>query len=146
MSFVVTLYKVSRLPGKIQRQRASNCGVERVDLAAHGQAQQHIAGIAHELAHAFAFVADHERHRAIQAHAVQGLGLGAALLGFFVFASAGLPGLAGFVGEFLVLQGTFVVNPWLAFAIAYVLVLAAAYLLWMQQRVLFGPVSDFLKA
>jgi NADH-quinone oxidoreductase subunit M len=49
------------------------------------------------------------------------------------------------VGEFLVLQGTFVVNPWLAFAIAYVLILAAAYLLWMQQRVLFGPVSDFLK-
>jgi NADH-quinone oxidoreductase subunit M len=69
----------------------------------------------------------------------------AGMLGFFVFASAGLPGLAGFVGEFLVLQGTFVVNPWLAFAIAYVLVLAAAYLLWMQQRVLFGPVSDFLK-
>ncbi len=69
----------------------------------------------------------------------------AGMLGFFVFASAGLPGLAGFVGEFLVLQGTFVVNPWLAVAIGYVLVLTAAYLLWMQQRVLFGPVSDFLR-
>ena len=35
----------------------------------------------------------------------------AAIFGFFVFASAGLPGLSGFVGEFLVLVGTFAVNP-----------------------------------
>jgi NADH-quinone oxidoreductase subunit M len=68
-----------------------------------------------------------------------------AALGFFVFASVGLPGLAGFVGEFLVFQGAFVFNPWVAAVIAFVMILAAAYLLWMQQRVLFGPVSDFLK-
>jgi len=67
-----------------------------------------------------------------------------AALGFFVLASVGLPGLAGFVGEFLVFQGTFVFNPWTAAAIAFVMILAAAYLLWMQQRVLFGPLSDFL--
>jgi NADH-quinone oxidoreductase subunit M len=78
-------------------------------------------------------------------------GLGAAVpvysaaLGFFVLASVGLPGLAGFVGEFLVFQGTFVFNPWTAAAIAFVMILAAAYLLWMQQRVLFGPLSDFLR-
>ena len=35
----------------------------------------------------------------------------AAVFGFFVFASAGLPGLSGFVGEFLVLLGTFQVEP-----------------------------------
>ena len=38
----------------------------------------------------------------------------AAVFGFFVFASAGLPGLSGFVGEFLVLLGTFEVNPYAA--------------------------------
>jgi NADH-quinone oxidoreductase subunit M len=69
----------------------------------------------------------------------------AGMLGFFVFASVGLPGLAGFVGEFLVLQGAFVVSPWVAAIVALVMILAAAYLLWMQQRVLFGPVSDFLR-
>ena len=69
----------------------------------------------------------------------------ASALGFFVFASVGLPGLAGFVGEFLVFQGTFLFNPWDAAAIAFVMIFAAGYLLFMQQRVLFGPVSDFLK-
>ncbi len=68
-----------------------------------------------------------------------------AALGFFVLASVGLPGLAGFVGEFLVFQGAFTFNPWTAVAITFVMILAAGYLLWMQQRVLFGEVSDFLK-
>ena len=68
-----------------------------------------------------------------------------AMLGFFVFASVGLPGLAGFVGEFLVFQGAFVFSPAVGAAIAFVMIFAAAYLLWMQQRVLFGPVSDFIK-
>jgi NADH-quinone oxidoreductase subunit M len=68
-----------------------------------------------------------------------------AALGFFVFASVGLPGLAGFVGEFLVFQGTFAFSPATAAAIVFVMIFAAAYLLWMQQRVLFGPLSDFLK-
>jgi NADH-quinone oxidoreductase subunit M len=69
----------------------------------------------------------------------------AAALGFFVFASAGLPGLAGFVGEFLVLLGTFAVSPAAAVASALVMILAAAYLLFMTQRVLFGELSDFLR-
>jgi NADH-quinone oxidoreductase subunit M len=68
-----------------------------------------------------------------------------AALGFFVFASVGLPGLAGFVGEFLVFQGTFAFSPWTAAVIVFVMIFAAAYLLWMQQRVLFGPLSDFLR-
>ncbi|MBP1705701.1 MAG: NADH-quinone oxidoreductase subunit, partial [Chloroflexi bacterium] len=69
----------------------------------------------------------------------------AAALGFFVFASAGLPGLAGFVGEFLVLLGTFSVYPGVAAVAALVMVLGAAYLLFMTQRVLFGGLSDFLR-
>jgi NADH-quinone oxidoreductase subunit M len=69
----------------------------------------------------------------------------AAVLGFFVFASAGLPGLSGFVGEFLVLVGTFAASPPAAAIAALVMVLGAAYLLWMFQRLIFGDLSEFLR-
>jgi NADH-quinone oxidoreductase subunit M len=69
----------------------------------------------------------------------------AAVFGFFVFASAGLPGLSGFVGEFLTLVGAFRADPWIAGIATFVMVLAAAYLLWMYQRVVFGELSDFLR-
>ena len=69
-----------------------------------------------------------------------------AIFGFFVFASAGLPGLSGFVGEFLVLLGAFAFNPATAAVAALVMVLGAAYLLWMFQRVATGELSDFLKS
>lgn len=68
----------------------------------------------------------------------------AAVFGFFVLASAGLPGLSGFVGEFLALLGTFAVNPWAAGIAALVMILGAAYLLWMFQRIFFGEPSAFL--
>jgi NADH-quinone oxidoreductase subunit M len=68
----------------------------------------------------------------------------AAIFGFFVFASAGLPGLSGFVGEFLTLVGSFAVNPWFAVVATFVMILAAAYLLWMYQRVVTGEPSAFL--
>jgi NADH-quinone oxidoreductase subunit M len=68
----------------------------------------------------------------------------AAIFGFFVFASAGLPGLSGFVGEFLVLVGTFAVNPYAAAVATFVMILAAGYLLYMYGRIVFGEVSDFL--
>jgi len=56
--------------------------------------------------------------------------------------SMGLPLLNGFVGEFTILQGTFVENwKWGAWAVPGV-VLAAAYLLWLYQRVFFGPVTN----
>ncbi len=60
--------------------------------------------------------------------------------------SIGLPGLNGFVGEFLILLGTFkspVLNSWwyTAFAASGV-IFAAVYLLWMYQRVVFGPVKN----
>jgi len=56
--------------------------------------------------------------------------------------SLGLPLLNGFVGEFTILQGTFMANPtWAAWAVPGV-VLGAAYLLWLYQRVFFGPVTN----
>ena len=66
------------------------------------------------------------------------------VFGFFILASAGLPGLSGFVGEFLVFVGSFTYAPGIAVASIIVMVLAATYLLWMFQRVAFGAVSDFL--
>ena len=67
----------------------------------------------------------------------------AAVFGFFAFASAGLPGLSGFVGEFLTLLGTFEANPYAAAIATFVMILAAGYLLFMFQRIFFGEVSDF---
>ena len=56
----------------------------------------------------------------------------------FALSSLGLPGTNSFVGEFLVLAGTFV---WSQFATAFAalgVILAAAYMLWLMQRVVFG--------
>ena len=69
----------------------------------------------------------------------------AAIFGFFVIASLGLPGLAGFVGEFLVIIGSFDFWPVVAAIAALAMMLGAAYLLFMYQRVIFGDLSDFLK-
>jgi NADH-quinone oxidoreductase subunit M len=69
----------------------------------------------------------------------------AAAFGFFVFASVGLPGLSGFVGEFLTLVGAFKAIPAAGVVATFVMILAAGYLLWMFQRVAFGELSDFLK-
>jgi NADH-quinone oxidoreductase subunit M len=56
--------------------------------------------------------------------------------------SMGLPLLNGFVGEFTILQGTFMENRmWAAWAVLGV-ILAAAYLLWLYQRVFFGTVTN----
>jgi NADH-quinone oxidoreductase subunit M len=66
----------------------------------------------------------------------------ALLFGIAAMSSIGLPGLNGFVGEFLILAGTFLVAPWIATAATFGVVLAAAYLLWAYRRVFFGPVEE----
>jgi NADH-quinone oxidoreductase subunit M len=55
-----------------------------------------------------------------------------------MLSSIGLPGLNGFVGEFLILLGAFVANPWIASVAASGVILAALYLLWAYQRVFHG--------
>ena len=57
----------------------------------------------------------------------------------------GCPGLSGFVGEFLTLVGTFEANPAAAAIATFVMILAAGYLLFMFQRIVFGEVSDVLR-
>jgi NADH-quinone oxidoreductase subunit M len=60
---------------------------------------------------------------------------------FFTLASIGLPGLSGFVGEFLVLLGAFKVNTWVAFFAATGLILGAAYALWLYRKIVFGELT-----
>ena len=56
--------------------------------------------------------------------------------------SIGLPGLNGFVGEFLILLGAFRWDPRLAAFAATGVILSATYMLWMFQRVNYGPVTN----
>ena len=65
----------------------------------------------------------------------------AAVFTVVMLSSVGLPGLNGFVGEFLVLAGAFLAHRWWAVAAAAGVVLAAVYLLWAYQRVFHGPAS-----
>jgi NADH-quinone oxidoreductase subunit M len=69
----------------------------------------------------------------------------AALFGLFTFASIGLPGLSGFVGEFLVILGAFRFNGWVAGATMLVVIASAVYMLWMYQRVFFTVPSDWMR-
>jgi NADH-quinone oxidoreductase subunit M len=65
----------------------------------------------------------------------------AALFLVVTLSSLGLPGLNGFVGEFLILLGAFQVDLWLAALSASGIIFAAVYLLWMYQRVIFGELT-----
>jgi NADH-quinone oxidoreductase subunit M len=59
-------------------------------------------------------------------------------MGIF-FAALGLPGLCGFIGEFLVVLGTWAYSKTLAVVAASVVILTAGYILWTLQRVFLGP-------
>ncbi|MGA7613884.1 MAG: NADH-quinone oxidoreductase subunit M [Thermoanaerobaculia bacterium] len=65
----------------------------------------------------------------------------ATLMMVAVLSSIGLPGLNGFVGEFLILSGSYQTVPVYAIIAASGVILAAIYLLWMMQKVFFGPVT-----
>jgi NADH:ubiquinone oxidoreductase subunit 4 (subunit M) len=65
----------------------------------------------------------------------------ATFFAIIMFASMGLPGLNGFIGEFLILIGVFQVRWWWgAFAVTGI-VLGAAYMLWLYQRTMFGEIT-----
>jgi NADH-quinone oxidoreductase subunit M len=66
----------------------------------------------------------------------------AAFMVLFSMANAGLPGTSGFVGEFMVIIASFRANFWFAFLAATILVLGAAYTLWMVKRVIYGEVAN----
>jgi NADH-quinone oxidoreductase subunit M len=66
----------------------------------------------------------------------------AAFFSLFVLGSLGLPGLSGFVGEFLILVGVFQYAQVFAVLASIGVVLGAAYLLWMYQRTMFQPANE----
>ncbi len=66
----------------------------------------------------------------------------AAFAVLFAMANCGLPGTAGFVGEWMVILGAVQVNFWLGLLAATTLIFGAAYTLWMVKRVYFGAVAN----
>ncbi len=66
----------------------------------------------------------------------------AAFMVFFALANAGLPGTSGFVGELMVILASFRADFWFAFLAGTILIIGAAYTLWMVKRVVFGDVSN----
>ena len=63
-----------------------------------------------------------------------------------MLSSIGLPALNGFVGEYLILLGSFVTRRWWTVVAAGGVILAAVYLLWMFQRVMFGTLREAYRA
>jgi NADH-quinone oxidoreductase subunit M len=88
----------------------------------------------------------YERRHTREIAALKGLQKVAPILaGVFtlvMLSSIGLPGLNGFVGEFLILQGGFVAHRWWAVVAATGVILAALYLLWAYQRVFHGTPDE----
>ena len=66
----------------------------------------------------------------------------AAFFMVFTMASAGLPATSGFVGEILVIVGTYQAAPWATAWAATGLILGAAYMLWLYRRVVFGEITN----
>lgn len=66
----------------------------------------------------------------------------AAFFMLFAMSNVGLPGTAGFVGEFMVIMSAFQTHFWVAVLASMTLVLSASYTLWMYKRVFFGPIGN----
>jgi NADH-quinone oxidoreductase subunit M len=60
---------------------------------------------------------------------------------FFTLGNIGLPGISGFVGEFLTMTGAFKVNSWIAFFAAFGVILSAAYALRLYRQVMYGEMT-----
>ncbi|MFZ5618323.1 MAG: NADH-quinone oxidoreductase subunit M [Pseudomonadota bacterium] len=60
---------------------------------------------------------------------------------FFTLGNVGLPGVSGFVGEFLTMAGAFKVNTWIAFFAAFGVILSAAYALRLYRQVMYGDLT-----
>ncbi|HLH86058.1 MAG TPA: proton-conducting transporter membrane subunit, partial [Thermoplasmataceae archaeon] len=59
-----------------------------------------------------------------------------------LMASLGLPGMAGFIGEFSVLIGSFQIIGWLILIVIFAMIITASYHIWAAQRSLYGPYNE----
>mgnify|MGYP006272415289 CR=1 FL=1 len=92
----------------------------------------------------------YERYHTRDMNELSGLGkklpVWSCFMVFFCLASVGLPGLNGFIGEFLTLLGAFTavehLGPWYAIVAALGVIFAAVYILYMLGRVVFGPLKE----
>ncbi len=108
-----------------------------VQMVSHGL----IAGMAFLLVGAL-----YERAHTREMQAFGGIVKVAPVLGgmlvLMAFASLGLPGMSGFIGEFMIVTGSFSAYQWISVIAATAVVLTAAYLLWMLRRVVFGRLNE----
>lgn len=93
----------------------------------------------------------HTREMAAMSGLAKTMPVWAFFMVFFVMASVGLPGLNGFVGEFMTLMGTFtstaVLGPWFAAVAGVGMIFAAIYLLYLTGRIVWGePVTPHVDA
>jgi NADH-quinone oxidoreductase subunit M len=84
----------------------------------------------------------HSREIASYGGVVQTMPRFAAFALLFAMANCGLPGTAGFVGEWMVILAAVKFNFWIGMASASALIFGAAYTLWMFKRVYLGPVTN----
>ena len=84
----------------------------------------------------------HSREIAAYGGVVKTMPKFAAFVLLFSMANCGLPGTAGFVGEWMVILGAVKANFLLGFAAATALIFGAAYTLWMYKRVYLGPITN----
>jgi NADH-quinone oxidoreductase subunit M len=66
----------------------------------------------------------------------------AAFMMLFAMANSGLPATSGFVGEFMVILAAVKTSFWLGATAATIMILGAAYTLWMYKRVIYGEVAN----
>lgn len=66
----------------------------------------------------------------------------AAFFMLFAMSNVGLPGTAGFVGEFMIIMSAFQTHFWVAMCASLTLLFSASYTLWMYKRVFFGPIGN----
>jgi NADH-quinone oxidoreductase subunit M len=83
----------------------------------------------------------HTREIAAYGGLVHRMPLYAFLFLFFTMGNVGLPGISGFVGEFLTMAGAFKANSWIAFFAAFGVILSAAYALRLYRQVMYGDIK-----
>jgi NADH-quinone oxidoreductase subunit M len=125
------------------------CTLGLIALNPSGVAGSMLQGINHGLSTPLLFLAvgfmyerRHTREIAEYGGLANRMPVYTALFAISMLASAGIPGLNGFIGEFSILRGAFEKDPYWAACGVLGILLGVAYLLWLFQRVMLGPITN----